>query len=151
MITAQVETAKDALPELMQLFPLHWKKLALQQDKVPLQPEYTKYLQMENEGKLLLVTLRAEGRLVGYWVSFLGPELHYSSCLAAKMDIWFIHPDCAKGRAVVTLGKAVEKELRRRGVLRWYAGEKLHSPCGKLYTMLGMEPVETYYLKWIGD
>lgn len=151
MITAQVELARDTLPELMKLFPLHWKKLALNQDKVELLPEYGHYIQAENEGRLLLVTLRAEGRLVGYWVQFIAPELHYRTCLGSKMDIWWIHPDCHKGKAALTLGRTVEKELKRRGVQRWYVGEKLHSPCGRLYALLGLEPVETYYSKWIGE
>jgi N-acetylglutamate synthase-like GNAT family acetyltransferase len=45
--------------------------------------------------------------------------------------------------------RAVEKEMRRRGVDLWYAGEKLHKPCGKFFEKLGFEKVEATYAKWL--
>ncbi len=151
MLTTQVETWSGAVEELKLLFPLHYDRLALEQDRVPLDPQYEVYAAFEKAGVLSLVTLRSDGELVGYWVSMVAPGLHYATCLTATMDIWFIHPDHAGRTAALRLIRAVEDEMKRRGVQRWFAGEKLHAPCGRLYEAMGMEKIETTYSKWIGD
>ncbi len=151
MITAHVESFTDRLDELKPLLPLHYDALALNKDQVPLDPQYEIYFAREAAGELMFVTLRDTGRLIGYWIAFIAPGLHYRTCLTATMDIWFIHPDYTAGTAPLRLIRAVEAETRRRGVRRWFAGEKLHTPCGRLFEAVGMEKVETTYMKWLGD
>lgn len=151
MITTQIESFTERLPELKELFPLHWKELALNQDKVPLDPQYEIYEQRELLGELLFVTLREAGALIGYFVGFIAPGLHYRSCLTCTMDIFFVHPDKRHGRAGIQLFKAVEQELRRRRVQRWFVGSKSHADASKLFEYLEFNKVETYYSKWLGD
>ena len=45
----------------------------------------------------------------------------------------------------------IEAEAKRRGIHKLYYGSKLHKDCGRLFEFLKMEPIETYYSKWIGD
>jgi N-acetylglutamate synthase-like GNAT family acetyltransferase len=42
---------------------------------------------------------------------------------------------------------AVERELRRRGVKRVYAGSKLHKDSSALFTALGYTPIERWFSK----
>ena len=151
MLTTQVEVLADTLEEIKPLLVEHYEKLALNQDKVPMAPQWPVYFEKERNGELSLVTLRADGRMVGYWLNFVGPGLHYQGCLTAIMDVWNIHPDHIGGTAPLRLGRAVKAELERRGVQRWFAGEKLHTPCGRLFKALGMEMVERTYSSWLGD
>lgn len=151
MITAQVESFTERLDELKPLLPVHWEKLALDKDKVPLDPQYEIYIEREARGELLFITLRDAGRMVGYWIAFIAPGLHYRTCLTATMDIWNILPEYESGIAAMVLMRAVEKEYRRRGVTRSFVGEKNHRPCGRLFKAFGYEPVETHYSKMIGD
>ena len=151
MITAQVEPYQECLHELMECYPAHWAELALNKDKVPLDPQYDVYDARDNAGQLLLVTLRDAGRLVGYFIGFIAPGLHYRTCLTLTMDIFWTHPDVRGGFAGVKLFRAVEKEAKRRGVHRMFYGSKLHKDASRLFEFLKMEPVETYYSKWIGD
>jgi GNAT superfamily N-acetyltransferase len=152
MFTAAPERLADILDsEIKPLLPMHWEALALNRDRVPLDPQYDIYLRREQIGEVCCVVLRHNGRLVGYWITFVAPGLHYRTCLNGTMDILFIHPDHRRGPAALVLGRTVERELRRRGVQWWAAGEKLHAPIGRLFTALGMAPFETYYGKWIGD
>jgi hypothetical protein len=150
MITAQVESFIETLEELKPILPIHWKKLALNQDEVPLDPRYDIYFEREHRGELMFVTIRDLGKLVGYWIAVIAPGLHYKTCLTGTMDIWNVLPEYERTRAPLVLMNAVESEYRRRGVNRAFAGEKLHRPCGKLYLKYGYEPCETYYSKWIG-
>jgi len=151
MITAQVEPYSKCLPELMECYDLHWEELALNKDKVPLDPQYDLYDARDNAGQLLLVTLRETGRLVGYFIGFIAPGFHYKTCLTLTMDIFWTHPDVRGGFSGVKLFRLVEKEAKRRGVHRMFYGSKMHKDASRLFEFLKMEPVEIYYSKWIGD
>lgn len=151
MITAQVEPFRPFLEEVKPLLQLHYEELALNRDKVPLDPQYEGYIQRDNAGQILLVTLRETGRLVGYFVGFVAPGFHYQTCLTLTMDIFWTHHDIRGGLAGVKLFREVEKEAKRRGVHRMFYGSKMHKDASRLFEFLKMEPVETYYSKWIGD
>ena len=132
------------------LLPLHYRELALNQDKVPLSPIYAHYIDREHAGGLLFVTLRDAGQLVGYFIGFIAPGLHYSTCLTCTMDIFYVHPDKRTGSAGVRMFRFVETELKRRGVQRWFMGSKIQADASALFKRIGAQPVETYYSKWIG-
>lgn len=151
MITALVENFEAGVDELKALLPGHYEELALNKDRVPLSPQWDVYFARERRGELLYVTLRDAGQLVGYFIGFIAPGLHYSTCLTCTMDIFYVRPDKRGGRAGVKLFKAVEEELRRRGVDRWFVGSKCHKDASWLFEHLGFEQVEVYYSKWLGD
>lgn len=151
MLTCQVESFTERLGEFRPLFPLHWEELALNKDKVPLDPQYDVYIQREARGELLFVTLRELGTPVGYFIGFIAPGLHYRTCLTCTMDIFYVHPAKRGGRGGIKLFKFVEKELRRRGVDRWFVGSKCHADASWLFEILGFDRVEVYYSKWLGD
>ncbi|MES2040482.1 MAG: GNAT family N-acetyltransferase [Pseudomonadota bacterium] len=139
------------MPELMSLLPLHYEELALNKEEVKLSPQFDLYEQYEREGRLLVVTLRELGEIVGYYVGLVAPGLHYSTCLTCITDIFYIRKDKRNGSAGVRLFRYIEKELRRRGVQRWFMGSKVHADASALFKRIGAEPVETYYSKWMGD
>lgn len=151
MITSHVESFEQQLEELQKLLPEHYKELALNQDKVPLDPQYSVYIERERRGELLFVTLREAGELVGYFIGFIAPGLHYRTCLTCTMDIFYVRADKRTGTAGVRLFRFVESELKRRGVQRWFMGSKVHADASALFKRIGAAPVETYYSKWLGD
>lgn len=148
MLTAQVEPIN--FDEIKPLLPEHWKELALNQDKVPLDPQWHVYEIRQNAGEVLYTTLRKDGVLVGYFIGFVVPGLHYKTCLTLTMDIYWTHPDIRGGTAALRLFKTVEKEARRRGVQRIFYGSKNHKDSSRLFAAMGFEPVETFHSKWIG-
>lgn len=152
MITAHIEMLASGLEELKPLLPGHYKELSLHQfHGIPLNPEYDKYLQREKMGECLYVTLRQAGRLVGYYVGFIMPGLHYRECLTAHADIFYVVPEVRGDGGGDILFSAVENELRRRRVNLWQAGEKIHLSqfTSALFRRHGLEPVETIYHKWM--
>ena len=152
MLTAQVEPYRAALPELQALYHEHWRELALDQEQpaAALDPAWAVYEQRDNAGELLLVTLREAGALVGYFLGFITPGLHYRQCLTYQMDIYRVLPGVRGRFGGKRLLRAVIAECKRRGVQRMFLGEKLHTPSGQLFRAFGFEPVETYYSLWIG-
>lgn len=152
MLTVQLESFEDALPELRGIFPSHWEELALFRDRMPLAPQYPEYIRRNREGRLLLITARIDGRIAAYYTVQLAPGFHYGSTFTATMDMLYIIPEL-RGRGVsFPLFRFVEAELRRRGVWLWYSGFKTHSPLqlDKLLPALGFQPADTYLAKWIG-
>ena len=150
MITFQPESLEACMDEWKTLLPLHYRELALNQDKVPLSPRYDIYIANERADQLIFVTIRDDGELVGYFVGFIAPGLHYSTCRTCNMDIFFVHPDRRGGSAGLKLFRAVEVELRKRGVDRWFMGSKIYADASALFKRIGAEHVENYYSKWLG-
>lgn len=153
MITAQVENYRQAIAELAVLYPDHWEELALDKDhpEAALDPLWEVYAQRDAEGQLLLVTLREIGELVGYFIGFIGPGLHYRKCLTCQGDIFRVLPKVRGRMGGKRLMRAVLDECKRRGVRRVFLGEKLHSPCAKLFAAFGAKPVEQYHSLWIEE
>lgn len=148
MLTAQVEAWSACLPELKALFPAHYETLSSHKGRFPLAPDFARYARIEATGELVLVTLREAGRLVGYWTQSVGPGLHYRDCLTALFDMWWIEPG-TNPAGVLILARAVERELTRRGVALWFAGEKAAHPRERLYEAMGMSMVERTWAKWL--
>jgi len=151
VITASVESLTENLETLKPLFPLHWEELALNKDSVPLDPQYDIYLKRDAAGEVLYIALRDEGELVGYFVGFIAPGLHYKTCLTCHLDIFYIHPKHRGKRGGLILFKAVEEECKRRGVQRIFTGSKTHKDASALFERLGYIEVERYYSKWLGE
>ena len=151
MITAHVESFEQNLEYLKPLLPIHYKELALDQDKVPLSPQFDKYVAAEQRGELIFVTLRKAGQMVGYFIGFIAPGLHYSTCLTCNMDIFYVLPDHRGSGTGFQLFKFVEQQLKKRGVERMFVGSKMHKDASWLFEKLNYTPVETYYSTWLGD
>lgn len=151
MITLMLESFEERLPELLPLLPLHYQELALNQDKVPLAPQYDIYIQRERHGELMFMVVRDAGELVGYFIGFVAPGLHYKTCMTLIMDIFYVHPDYRGNSTGFKLFQAVEKEAKLRGVQRMFVGSKCHLDASWLFEKLGYERCEITYTHWLGD
>lgn len=151
MITCHVESFTDRIDELKQIIPMHYEELALNKDKVPLSPQWDIYKQRDAMGGVLFMVMREAGEMIGYFIGFIAPGLHYSTCLTCTMDIFYIRPDKrGSGLPGIKLFREVEKELKRRGVDRWFCGSKTKADASALFERLEFDRVEVYYSKWIG-
>lgn len=151
MLTCHVESFEERLDELKVLLPDHYRELALNQDQVPLDPQYEIYIDNERKGGLLFVVLRDAGEMVGYYIGFLAPGLHYKTCLTCITDIFYVKPEKRDGTAGIKMFRFVEKELKRRGVQRWFTGSKVAHDASALFDFLKFERVEIFYSKWLGE
>lgn len=150
MLTAQVEKFVPFLEEVKPALPRHWEELALNKEEVPLDPQYDLYLKHDAEGRLLAVTLREAGKLVGYFIGLIAPGFHYKTCLTYTMDIFYVLPEHRGQKGGALMVGFLEEELKRRGVNRMFVGTKCHKDAGYLFEKLGFNKVEVYYSKWLG-
>lgn len=151
MLTTAIESCLQGIAEREELHQVHYLALSQHQHHgFLLDPQYEVYAAREQRGELLYVTLRDAGKLVGYYVGFIGPGLHYKTCLTLITDIFFIHQDYRGRHGGVKLFKAVKVEARRRGAKAIFASHKIAEPePGRLFALFGFEPVETNYCCWL--
>jgi GNAT superfamily N-acetyltransferase len=151
-LTFQAEPFSPALLDEMQpYFHAHWKEIALLQDKIPLDPDWGKYEEVNRQGKLHILTARDGTKLVGYHVAFIDPHHHYKSTLFATTDIFYLAPEYRKGANGIKLFARLEEELRKIGVKKMVTITKLHSNVGPIFQRLGWTHVENTFTKWLGD
>jgi GNAT superfamily N-acetyltransferase len=151
MITFQEETYDEVFKEMTEIFPTHWKELALDQEQVPLDPQYEVYRDREKAGQLLVLTIRKDSVMVGYFIGFVCPALHYKTCLTCTMDIFYVHPDHRGGSLGVKLFTRVKDICKSRGVKKIVVGSKMHKDASVLFERLGYTEIERFFSLWIGD
>ena len=139
-----VEDAKHLLEE-------HWEEVALNKDKIKLNPDWDAYHDLEQKGMLKAFTAREGDKLVGYFVVVVQRNLHYKDHLFASNDIVFLHPDYRKGRTGIKLIQFAEKCLKEDGVSVLAINTKVHKPFDNLMQFLKFSLVERIYSKYIGD
>jgi len=79
-----------------------------------IEPDIDSYLRLESQGLLVLLTLRDEGILKGYVVSFLYKSIHHRKILCAIGDTIYIDPEY-RGHTASLAGR-LEKELKEMSV-----------------------------------
>lgn len=151
LMTVLVEPWADCRDEIMVYWPQHWAEVALDRDRVPLDPDVAAYDEHADLGRLHVVTVRQRGELVGYHISLVTPHLHYKSSLCAFVDIYWLRPDCRQGLTGLNLFKEVERSLAARGVKKVYSGTKRHLDAGILFERLGWTETERLFSKVLED
>ena len=138
---------KDIRP----LIQKHWEDIALNKDKIKLNPDWDAYYVLEQAGVLKIFTAREGDLLVGYFVVIIQYNMHYKDHLFASNDIIFLHPDYRKGRTGIKLIQFAEKCLKEDGVSVLSINTKVHKPFDNLMQFLKFSLVERIYSKYIGD
>jgi len=148
MLDFAEEKLATCIEEAEPLLRAHWDELARNKDRVPLAPDLAGYFQAEERGRLLIVTARRNGELVGYSVWFYGPHPHYHTTIFAENDVLWLAPECRNGRAGLRLIEASHAALKAHGVTIPHWREKnAHPALGRLLKHLGYVPIETIYAK----
>lgn len=142
-----VELYKQCKEETSALFAAHYSEVAPDSLDGLLDPDYAQYEWLCNNGMLHIVTVRCDGILIGYHVSFVKPQIHRRTTLTAHSDIFYIKPEHRKGMVGYKLFAYVEETLRRKGVKWIYTGVKLAKDVGPLLERQGHKENERMFLK----
>ncbi len=127
------------------LFGEHWKELALNQDIIPLAPDFDRYYAYDIQGVLRVLTVRVEGRLVGYVFLLFGPHLHYVTTPWGHGEMFYLDPLYRQGWTGVKLFKELMRGAEGMGAKMLTVPVKLHFMNGrviKLLERLGFKQVE---------
>lgn len=137
--------------DIRPLLEEHWQEIALNKDKIKLNPDWAAYETLEDDNRLRIFTAREGDLLVGYFVTVLGFNIHYKDHLFATNDVIFLHPNYRKGRTGIKLIQFAEQCLKEDGVSVLSINTKVHKPFDKLMEFLGFGLIERVYSKYIGE
>ena len=148
MLKYAVEPFSKIIDEARPLLEAHWLEIGLDRDIIPLDIDYEKYLQLNANANLIIVTARQEGVLVGYIAAILSSHLHYHSTLFATLDVFYLKPEFRKGLNGVNLFLEMQRALKWRDVRKVIGQTKLgDKDISAVYRYLGWKPIETLFAK----
>lgn len=147
MIKFTVEKLDTVYEEIQDLLKQHWEEIAVLKDTVKLNPSYDAYRKLEDSGKLYILTVREDGRLVGYYVSIVTKNPHYMDEVWAINDIMYLHPDYRKALTGYTMIRKAEEDLKKMGATVSTVHVKVAHPCDSLMNRLGYLPNEINYIR----
>ena len=153
-VTIQREALAPIAKEIMPLFRRHHDELAVDPKRAPLDVDWDLYLDLNLLGQLQILTVRANGALVGYIFNVIRPNPHKKSTRWCLVDMYWLDPIYRAGLIGYKLLRENEAFLKRIGIKKIAIGHKLHfrdGRVGKLFDRLGYTAEDVYYGKWIGD
>lgn len=149
-LTYQQEFMATIVPDMQKLIEAHWEEIALNQDRIKLNPDWDAYADLEKIGVAKAFTVRESGRLVGYFVVFCKKHIHYKDHIFAANDVIFLHPEYRKGMTGVRLIRFAEQCLAEDGVSVLVINTKTHKPFDAVLERIGFGLSERVYTKFIG-
>ena len=147
----QQEFLSGVKGEIEPLLNSHWEEIALNKEKIKLNPDWDAYKSFEDQGKLKIFTARDDNHLVGYFVVIVGTNIHYKDHLFASNDIIYLSPNHRKGFTGIKLIKFAEKCLKSDGISVLTINTKVHQPFDKLMDFLKFRKIERVYSKYLGE
>lgn len=149
--TYAVEDWFDVKEEMSPLWFRHWEEVAVNKDKIALDPDLDAYDAMASVGMLHIVVVRKEGKIIAYHFTIIRPHLHYKTSISAFTDIYYCSPAHRAGRIPFRMFMYVESTLRAKGVQKAFTGTKLSLDAGPLFEKMGWTETERLYVKMLGD
>ena len=158
MITIQRERFAAVMDELPPLLEDHWREVALHQETVPLKPDFKRYVAGCESGRVLTLTARDDGHLIGYSIFLLSVHLHYSTCLVATNDVLFLAKSYRSGttagiRLIRESEAEIERECAGRGAasvrVLWHVKPK--NDWSPILKRMGYEQEEIIMGKLLGE
>lgn len=150
MLTIKSENFSDWLTEARPLLEKHWHELCIDTEKFILDPNMEAYLRLEETDQLMLLVMRLNGVIIGYYIGFILPAMHYKNQKCNMEDIFWIHPTKRGGVYAFRLFEAVQRENKRRGVVFWKCTAKINTAAPKFLERIGFKKFEECFYKW-GD
>jgi len=146
-----LEDYDSVYEEMQELIVDHWEEIAVNKDKIKLNPDWEFYRKVADEGYLGVYTVRSDSKLVGYFIVVAIANPHYKDHIFATNDILFLRKEYRKGLTGVKLLKFAEQDLKTKGISVIVINTKVHIPFDKVLERLKYNLTERVYSKYIGD
>ena len=143
-MTFQIEPWSEFWRDGQEIFPIHFEELAVHKESVPLGMDDALYRQLESMGRLLIVTARKQGRLIGYYMAIIVPNHPHNKDAGPQSttDFFYMLRAHRKGGAGAKLLMTAEAALKARGVKKASISVKLHQDHSKVLKALGWTPTD---------
>lgn len=142
---SDTETVASLIPEIKPLIGAHYREIARHQKVIPLNPDYDRYLELEKNGNLHIVTARDGRELIGYFICILSYHIHYQDSLMAISDLIYVHPGYRRQFIGQDMIRYALPGLKERNVVKLVMNVKKDHDFGSMLEHLGFVQFETLY------
>ena len=139
----QEERPSEIWDEILPMLHAHYEEVGHYKD-IPLDPDKSVYLAMEEAGAIKVYTVREEGKLIGYAAYFIRKHPHHKDSLQASQDIIYVDPK-HRGGVGKRLIKECDERLRELGVQVVYSHLKAKHNFGPMLERMGYELQDLIY------
>lgn len=116
-----------AEPNVRDLLNAHWEELQIPGGLTPpLDPDFARFIAMEDAGHFRVWAARDGATLVGYLAFFVMPHMHYKQTLHAVEDLFLLAAPYRRGMAGYRMFTTALDALRELGVKRCICHTKVH-------------------------
>lgn len=140
----------EELDTIKELAVQDYAEVGEYQGKVKLDPDWDKYIALDNAGALLCCGAYDEDKLVGYYISVVSMSLHSKNDMIAGCDALWLHPDY-RGGAGIKLIAFHEKQCKELGVSVITMNVTRHHDISPLLERLGWNMIEKSFGKCIKE
>lgn len=113
---------------------------------LPMKIDWAAYVFLQEQGILFALTVRKDGKIVGYCTYVINEHLRYR-VLMAVADVYFVHPS-ERGITGLKMLKKAEELLRKRNVKAIVNHCKVKNDFGKIFERMGYKPLEKTFIKY---
>lgn len=138
------ETFDEAFDDIQRLLKLHKEEVGMFGTDIPLAPDWVLYKNLAKMGVLNIITMRKQGKLIGYYISFITRHLHYDFKMSSN-DILYIEKKY-RGHAM-SFFRFIQKHLKSKGIKIMSFSIKPILDFRKVAEYLGFELLEYNYFK----
>jgi len=141
-----------AEPNIRDLLTEHWEELAVTKADCPLDPDFDRFVQLDEAGLFRVWAARDGKLLVGYLAFFIQPHLHYRSTLHATEDLFLLSAPYRRGLAGYRMFTTAIDALRELGVKRCICHTKTHFEAergglARFFERLGFVHTDNLYIR----
>lgn len=135
------------------LVRMHWEELAVNKDKVPMNPNVEQYENLMRDNILHNIVVYYENKIIGYSFIIVSPALHYQTTMYAHVDVVYVHPDFrGKDGVGMDLLMRTDELAKKLGAKVIMHHAKPHMPqIIKPLEYLGYSLYEHIYGKYVGE
>ncbi len=139
-------------PHLWDLLRAHWQELGAPAGQATLDPDFARFVQLEDLGLFRVWAARDGATLAGYIGWFIQPHLHYRSTLYAVEDLFLLEASYRRGLNGYRMFTTAIDALRDLGVKRCIVHEKVHFEAergglGRFFQRLGFRHTDNFWAK----
>jgi L-amino acid N-acyltransferase YncA len=150
-LTYQQEDWATYHADTSEIWQAHYDEIAGDKARMAMKPDVKMYQTLESANMLQIVTVRDEGRLVGYMLFTVHPHGHYADTLCGFEDSYYLLKSHRKGWTGIKLIRESIAMLKHRGVQRAFIHTKKSFDKGRVLEFLGFTHSDEIYSAWIGD
>lgn len=150
-VAFKIEPFARCVLELAPLFNEAHAELGQFKDRMPLSPDWPRYVELDRLGALFLTTMRRDGELIGYMTTSVSLGLHHSLNKIAVMDISYVQQRHRGRGHFLLMMDFVEARLRDLGVDLWLCHYVKDRPLrfDRVLSTIGFVPTENTMGKWL--